>query len=71
MIESHLKSGSQKLVQTPEKIATLEYGKSVTDACLGWDESVELMNELAAAVRSRRESGVNASRAQMHNKQLH
>lgn len=56
MIESHLKSGSQKLVQTQEKIAALEYGKSVTDACLGWDESVELMNELATAVRARRKN---------------
>jgi 3-deoxy-7-phosphoheptulonate synthase len=57
MVESHLKAGSQKLIQTPEKIAALEYGKSVTDGCLGWEDSVSLLNELAAAVRARRAKG--------------
>ena len=54
MIESHLKAGNQKLIQTPTQIAALEYGKSVTDACLGWDDSVALLDTLAEAVRSRR-----------------
>jgi 3-deoxy-7-phosphoheptulonate synthase len=54
MIESHLKPGNQKLIQTPAQIAALEYGKSVTDACLGWDDSVVLLDELAKAVRTRR-----------------
>lgn len=54
MIESHLKAGQQKLIQTPESIARLEYGKSITDACLGWDDSVALLEELARAVQSRR-----------------
>jgi 3-deoxy-7-phosphoheptulonate synthase len=54
MIESHLKAGNQKLVQKPEQIAALEYGKSVTDACLGWEDSVALLEELAKAVRERR-----------------
>jgi len=57
MIESHLKAGNQKLVQTPNYIAALEYGKSVTDACLGWDDSVVLLEELATAVRARRKNG--------------
>jgi len=54
MVESHLKAGNQKLIQTAEKIATLEYGKSVTDACLGWQDSVALLDELAVAVQQRR-----------------
>jgi 3-deoxy-7-phosphoheptulonate synthase len=54
MIESHLKAGNQKLIQTPSHIATLEYGKSVTDACLGWDDSIVLLDELASAVQARR-----------------
>lgn len=32
----------------------LTYGQSVTDACLGWDESVRLLDLLAGAVRARR-----------------
>lgn len=54
MIESHLKAGNQKLIQTQSHIAALEYGKSVTDACIGWDDSVVLLEELASAVRLRR-----------------
>lgn len=50
MIESHLVEGRQDLV--PGK--TLEYGKSVTDACIGWEDSVHLLDELATAVQARR-----------------
>lgn len=50
MVESHLKEGRQDLV--PGK--PLEYGKSVTDACLGWEDSVALLDLLAQAVRDRR-----------------
>jgi 3-deoxy-7-phosphoheptulonate synthase len=50
MIESHLKPGRQDLVPG----ATLEYGISITDACLGWDESTPLLEALARAVRERR-----------------
>lgn len=51
MIESHLVAGRQDLV--PGK--PLTYGQSVTDACLGWDESEPLLEVLAAAVRARRQ----------------
>lgn len=54
MVESHLLAGNQKLVQTPAGIAKLVYGQSVTDACIGWDDSVALLEELAQAVRTRR-----------------
>jgi len=50
MIESHLKAGRQDLVADRE----LEYGQSITDACIGWDETVPLLQKLAEAVRARR-----------------
>ena len=50
MIESHLKAGRQDV--QPGK--DLEYGKSITDACISWEESVPVLEELAAAVRQRR-----------------
>jgi 3-deoxy-7-phosphoheptulonate synthase len=51
MLESHLSEGKQE--HTPG--CELEYGKSITDACLGWLESVEVLETLAAAVRARRQ----------------
>lgn len=50
MIESHLVSGRQDLVEGKE----LTYGQSITDGCVSWDESVPMLEELAQAVRSRR-----------------
>ena len=50
MIESHLNEGRQDLVSGCE----LEYGKSITDACLGWDDSIALLDALADSVRQRR-----------------
>ena len=51
MVESHLKAGRQDLVPGHE----LVYGQSVTDACIGWEQSVSLLDDLAAAVRERRQ----------------
>ncbi len=50
MVESHLKEGRQEL----ENGGALEYGRSVTDPCLGWEDSVKLLDVLAAGVRARR-----------------
>jgi 3-deoxy-7-phosphoheptulonate synthase len=50
MIESNLVAGAQKLV----KGKPLVYGQSLTDACIGWPETVDILRELAAAVRSAR-----------------
>ncbi|MGH8557822.1 MAG: 3-deoxy-7-phosphoheptulonate synthase AroG [Methylococcales bacterium] len=50
MIESHLVAGNQKVV--PGK--PLTYGQSITDACIGWEDTVELLEILAHAVRERR-----------------
>ncbi len=50
MVESHLVGGRQDL--TPG--CPLTYGQSITDACIGWDESVKVLEGLAEAVRARR-----------------
>ena len=51
MIESHLKEGAQKISDN------LEYGKSITDACVHWDETKTLLNDLATSVKARRNVG--------------
>ena len=50
MVESHLQEGRQDLMSGKP----LEYGRSITDACLGWEDSVEVLDLLAEAVRQRR-----------------
>ncbi len=50
MAESHLHPGRQDLA--PGK--PLAYGVSITDACIGWDDSVKMLERLAEAVRKRR-----------------
>jgi 3-deoxy-7-phosphoheptulonate synthase len=54
MIESHLVAGAQKFTPGKDDPARLVYGQSITDACLGWDDSVALLGVLDEAVRSRR-----------------
>ena len=49
MLESNLVAGAQKLV----KGKPLTYGQSITDACIDWAATEELLGELASAVRSR------------------
>jgi 3-deoxy-7-phosphoheptulonate synthase len=55
MIESNLQEGNQKLL--PEQ--PLEYGKSVTDACINWETTTKVLKELAVAVRERRKTKTN------------
>ena len=50
MVESHLQAGRQDLIPGKE----LVYGQSVTDACIGWEDSRPLLDMLAEAVRQRR-----------------
>ena len=50
MVESHLVAGRQDLVPGKE----LAYGQSITDGCIDWDSSVQVLEGLAAAVRQRR-----------------
>lgn len=54
MIESHLNAGAQGFAPGKDDPRQLEYGKSITDACLGWEDSVQLLEALAGAVRHRR-----------------
>ncbi|MCY2995007.1 MAG: 3-deoxy-7-phosphoheptulonate synthase [Planctomycetota bacterium] len=51
MVESHLREGRQDLV--PGR--PLVYGQSITDACLGWEDSITLLESLAEHVRGRRD----------------
>jgi 3-deoxy-7-phosphoheptulonate synthase len=53
MIESHLVEGRQDFKPGAE----LTYGQSITDACIGWDDSVTLLHELAQAVKAKRDQG--------------
>ena len=54
MLESHLVAGAQKFTPGKDAPGALEYGKSITDACLGWDDSVQALGDLSAAVQARR-----------------
>ncbi|URI10121.1 3-deoxy-7-phosphoheptulonate synthase [Aquincola tertiaricarbonis] len=54
MVESHLKAGAQKFNAGKDDPAQLAYGQSITDACLGWDDSLECLEVLSAAVKARR-----------------
>ncbi|HET9205294.1 MAG TPA: 3-deoxy-7-phosphoheptulonate synthase [Burkholderiaceae bacterium] len=54
MIESHLNAGAQKFSAGKDDPAGLEYGKSITDACIGWDDSVGVLQTLSEAVLARR-----------------
>ena len=50
MLESNLVEGAQKLVPGKSPI----YGQSITDACIGWEETLTLLRELGGAVRAGR-----------------
>jgi 3-deoxy-7-phosphoheptulonate synthase len=50
MIESNLIEGKQKLTD----VASLTHGQSITDACIGWDETTLLLDDLSKAVLARR-----------------
>jgi len=53
MIESHLVEGQQKVVEGQ----ALTYGQSITDACIGWDDTEVTLAQLAEAVVARRSVG--------------
>jgi 3-deoxy-7-phosphoheptulonate synthase len=54
MVESHLIAGAQKFTPGKDDSARLTPGQSITDACIGWDDSVGVLETLAAAVTARR-----------------
>jgi 3-deoxy-7-phosphoheptulonate synthase len=58
MVESHLVEGKQALGTGD----SLTYGQSITDACLGWEDSVRILDDLEAAVGARRSALVGPER---------
>ncbi len=50
MVESHLVEGNQKLVDGKAQV----YGQSITDACIGWNDTETLLAQLSDAVITRR-----------------
>ena len=61
MVESHLRAGAQKFVAGTDDPARLVYGQSITDACIGWDDSVAVLDELSRAVTARRQRATVAA----------
>jgi 3-deoxy-7-phosphoheptulonate synthase len=55
MIESNINEGNQKV--PPEGPAALRLGVSITDACINWETTVDVLENLADAVRARRRLG--------------
>ncbi len=55
MVESHLVAGAQKFSPGKDDPSGLAYGQSITDACLGWDDSLAVLATLSDAVKARRE----------------
>jgi 3-deoxy-7-phosphoheptulonate synthase len=54
MVESHIQAGAQKFSPGKDDPTQLEYGRSITDACIGWDDSQRVLDILSEAVRKRR-----------------
>jgi 3-deoxy-7-phosphoheptulonate synthase len=52
MLESHLVEGRQDI--PAEGPAKLRYGQSITDACIGWETTVKVLDRLREGVRARR-----------------
>jgi 3-deoxy-7-phosphoheptulonate synthase len=54
MVESHLMPGAQKFTPGKDQAGELEYGKSITDACIGWGDSLQVLDVLSESVKTRR-----------------
>ena len=54
MVESHLNAGAQKFSAGQDDPAQLAYGQSITDACIGWDDSLVVLQALSGGVEARR-----------------
>lgn len=52
MIESNINEGNQKV--PPEGPSALKKGVSITDACINWEATVTVLEDLATAVQERR-----------------
>lgn len=54
MIESFLEEGRQDIKDPAQGLKGLTYGQSITDACIDWEQTVPVLEELAKAVEARR-----------------
>jgi 3-deoxy-7-phosphoheptulonate synthase len=54
MVESHLFDGAQKFTPGKDDPSRLAYGQSITDACISWDDSEQVLKVLSDAVNARR-----------------
>jgi 3-deoxy-7-phosphoheptulonate synthase len=54
MVESHLCAGAQKFTPGKDDPQALKYATSITDACIGWDDSLDVLEILANGVKQRR-----------------
>jgi 3-deoxy-7-phosphoheptulonate synthase len=59
MVESNINEGNQKV--PAEGPAALRKGVSITDACINWDDTVTVLEDLASAVRDRRKLHAGAA----------
>ena len=59
MIESHINAGAQKI--PPEGPSGLKKGISITDACIDWETTIEVLEQLAEGVRARRKISAASS----------
>lgn len=56
MIESHIEAGAQKFTPGKDDISKLNYGQSITDACLGWEDSLQALDVLSKSVQTARQN---------------
>lgn len=54
MVESHINEGKQSMPAKNEGKSSLKYGVSITDSCVSWEDTVEMLTNLAKAVQARR-----------------
>lgn len=54
MLESHINEGAQKFTPGKDNPDELKYATSITDACIGWDDSIKVLEILANGVKQRR-----------------
>lgn len=55
MIESNINEGKQGMPEEGKDKSSLKYGVSITDGCVSWETTVDMLNNLAKAVQKRRE----------------
>lgn len=54
MIESHIHAGAQKFTPGADNPENLAYAQSITDACLGWEDTASILEQLSQAIAQRR-----------------